>query len=109
MSARPRQGEVWWADAPEPVGRRPVLILTRDAILDRLTNVSIAPLTTTNRKISSEVPVGPSDGLPRPCIVSLDNIQTFPKRVLDTRITKLDHRRMLEVWEALRFAFDMPD
>jgi mRNA interferase MazF len=106
--AEPAQGEVWWANLDQPTGRRPVLVLTRDSILRRLTNVTHAPLTRTIRKIPSEVILTPADGVPHPCAVSLDNIGTVPKARLDRRITRLSRERMIEVWEAIRFAFDMP-
>jgi mRNA interferase MazF len=58
-----RRGEVWWADLPAPAGRRPVVLLTRDAAYDTRASVSIAPVTRTIRDIPVEVPLGPEDGL----------------------------------------------
>lgn len=104
----PAQGEIWWADLDPPVGRRPVVILTRDSILRRLTNVTYAPLTRTVRNIPSEVRLDSADGVPQACAISLDNVGTMPKVRLDRRITMLSQERMLEVWDALHFAFDMP-
>lgn len=104
----PRQGEARWADASEPFGRRPVLVLTRSAVIPHLSNVTVAPLTTRVRHVQSEVLLGKADGLIKPCAVSLENIQTFPKNAIDARIAVLSKRKMLLVWEAIRFAFDMP-
>jgi mRNA interferase MazF len=102
------QGHVVWADLPEPVGRRPALILTRTDALRRLSNVTVAPLTRTIRGINAEVFLSEEDGLPSECAVSLDNILTIPADSLDTRITTLSRDRMAEVFDAIRFVFAMP-
>jgi mRNA interferase MazF len=106
--AVPRQGEVWWANLPPPIGRRPVLILTRSDAIPRLSNVTIAPLTRTIRNIPTEVILSPEDGVPTLCAISLDNIVTVRKTSLDTRIVALDVSILHEVFEALRIAFAMP-
>lgn len=105
---QPRQGEVWWAQLPEPAGRRPVLVLTRSSIIDLLGNVTVAPLTRTIRGIPSEVVLEPSVGVPTRCAVSLDNLSTLPKADLVGRITTLDTDTMNAVVEALHFALDLP-
>lgn len=48
------------------------------------------------------------DGVSKVCVVSLDNLNTLPKVMLQSRMTTLSPQRMNEVWEALHFAFDMP-
>ncbi len=102
------QGEVWWADLPDPAGHRPVVVLTRTRALPRLNQVTFAPITRTIRGIDTEVVLGPLDGLPGECAVSLDNIGTGPKELLDRRIIRLAESRMDDVFEAIRVAFDMP-
>lgn len=102
------QGQIWWADLPEPAGRRPVVILTRTPGLRRLTNVTVAPITRTARGIETEVPLTPADGVPTDCIISLDNIATVRKQTLDNRIATLSTPRMNEVFIAIRAAFAMP-
>jgi mRNA interferase MazF len=70
------QGQIWWANLSEPLGWRPVLILTRDEALRNLHYVTVAPLTRTTRGIDSEVIVDPDDGVPTRSAVTLDNIAT---------------------------------
>lgn len=104
-----KQSEVWWANLPDPLGWRPVLVLTRDDAIPKLHWVTVAPLTGTNRSLDSEVELTPSaDGVPRPCVVTLDNVATVDQGLLLQHITTLSAERMNEVWEALHFAFDLP-
>ena len=106
--SRLSQGEIWWATLPPPVGRRPVVILTRSAALRSVTNVTIAPLTRTVRDIPSEAVISPAEGVPELCAASLDNINTIPRGVLDRRITKLSAATMADVFRAIRFVFALP-
>jgi mRNA interferase MazF len=68
------RGEVRWYKFSHPAKRRPVLILTRDSVLDFLGEVTIAPVTGTVRDIPSEVALAEADGMPRACAVNLDHI-----------------------------------
>ena len=102
------QAEIWWAQLPQPAGRRPVLVLTRSSIIGQRMSVTVAPLTRSNRHIRSEVILSPADGVPTACVISLDNIGTFPKRMLDKRLTALAPAKMQEVFAAIRFAFAIP-
>jgi mRNA interferase MazF len=97
------RGEIWWSDLPGQ-GRRPVLILSRDASIPVLGQVVVAILTTTIRGISSEVILEESDGVPRRSAVSLDNIHTISKRRLTRRVTRLSAPVLAEVCDALRYA-----
>ena len=103
-----QQGEIWWANLPAPAGRRPVLILTRSDAIDHMTNVTVAPLTRTIRSIDAEVVLSPGHGVPTLCAISLDNIMTVLKTILDRRIVTLPVETMGEVFEAIRFVFAMP-
>lgn len=105
---RVRQADIWWADLPSPARRRPVLILTRSDVLDHVSNVTVAPLTRTIRHVDSEVVLSPEQGLPSVCAVSLDNILTIRKELLDHRIVKLGSDTMRDVFAALSFVFAMP-
>lgn len=105
---RYRQGEVVWAELPQPAGRRPVLILTRDDALAHLNNVTVAPLTRTIRHIKSEVVLSPAQGVPSVCAVSLDNLMTIGKSSLGKSIAQLDADLMRQVFDAIRHAFAMP-
>ena len=106
--ARIRQGEIWWANLPAPARRRPVLILTRSDAIARLFNVTVAPLTRTIRNINAEVVLSLAHGVPSVCAISLDNILTVPKTMLDQRIVKLPEETMKEAFGAIRFIFAMP-
>ncbi len=106
--ARIRQGEVWWANLPAPARRRPVLILTRGDAIGHMRNITVGPLTRTIRGIDSEVVLSPEFGVPTLCAVSLDNILTIMKKLLDRRIVTLPPDTMAEVFGAIRFVFAMP-
>jgi len=81
-------------------------VLTRDAAIPALANVVVALVTTRVRGIPSEVPLGPEDGLPRPCVISLDNLRTVPKSQLVEPITTLGPERLPALCGALRHATD---
>jgi mRNA interferase MazF len=102
--ARVRRGEVRWYRFPQPDKKRPVVILTRDSVLEYLGEATVAPVTRTVRGIPSEVPLGPEDGLPEPCAVNLDHVQTISQGRLGALIATLPARRMDEMREALLFA-----
>ena len=99
-----RRGEVRWYRFHNPDKRRPVVVLTRDSVLEYLTEVTIAPITSTIRDIPSEVVVGPEDGVARPCAINLDHVQTVAKNRLGGIIATLPAVRMAEVRDALLFA-----
>ena len=99
-----RRGEIRWYRFSRPDKKRPVVILTRDSVLEYLGEVTIAPITSTIRDIPSEVALGPADGLPRECAMNLDHLQTVSKSRLGGLIATLSSRRMIEVRTALLFA-----
>jgi mRNA interferase MazF len=98
-----RRGDIAWLEHPE-AGRRPVLVLTRDAAIPVLRNVTVALLTRTVRGIPTEVELDEQDGVPEPCAVSLDNLSTIPSAMLTDRITRLRGERMHQVCVALERA-----
>lgn len=102
-----RRGEVWWADLPAPAGRRPVVLLSRDEAYAVRELVTVAPVTTRVRRIPTEVPLGPSEGLPKPCVVNLDTITTIPRRALAESIGPLPPERLAAVERALMFALGL--
>ena len=101
----PRRCEVWWGEL-ENVGRRPFLVLTRDAAIPVLSSLVCAPVTRTVRAIPTELPLGPGDGMPVACAASFDNLRTIPKAALTMRITRLDPERLDDMCRALRIAVD---
>lgn len=102
-----RRGEVWWAELPLPIGRRPVVLLSRDAAYRVRTSVTIGMITRTIRAIPVEVPLGMEDGMPQGCVVNLDDILTIPKARLVERITTLSPQKMTAVAKAIIFALDL--
>lgn len=101
----PTRGEVWWLGDPE-VGRRPVLVLTRDAAIPVLRWVLVAPVTRTVRGIPTELPLDVDDGMPRPCAATFDNMRPVRLSLLTERITTLSPTRMAQACAALRLAVD---
>ena len=104
-----KQFELRWADMPEPVGRRPVLLLSRTPSYEYLTKVIVAEVTTTVRGIPQEVALGRVEGLPRSCVANLDNVHLVAKARLDARIGGLARSRHSEVKRALGYALDWPE
>jgi mRNA interferase MazF len=83
-----------------------VCVLTRDAAIPTLANVVVALVTTRVRGLPSEVLLGLEDGLPQPCVISLDNLRTVPKAQLVAPITTLGPEKLAELCRALRSATD---
>jgi mRNA interferase MazF len=102
-----QQGEVIWAALPQPYGRRPVVVLTRDAAVNKLNRVTVALCTRTIRKVPTEVILEPVDGLPTTCAASLDSILTLDRTLLAGRIATLSNTKMAAIFAAIRVAFDM--
>jgi mRNA interferase MazF len=76
-----KRGEIWWAELPAPVGNRPVIILTRDAVLENIGSIVVALVTRTIRQLPTEVVLGRRQGLTVPCVANLDNILTVSRTV----------------------------
>ena len=86
---------------------RPVVVLTRELVRPRMTRVTVAPITTTVRGLSTEIPVGPANGLDKACVVSCDNIVTVPKSALGRQIGYLLPAQETALTEAIHAAFDL--
>lgn len=99
------RGEVWWAETPDE-SPRPYLILTRTEAISALNKLVVAPATRTVRGIATEVKLGPEDGMPSECALSLDNTTLIRKSLLLDQITVLGPEKMAEVCRALRAATD---
>jgi len=97
------RGEGWWVERPE-VARRPHLVLTRDAAIPFLNSVIAVPATRTIRGIASEVELGPADGMPDRCVLSLDNTRVIAKSLFVEPICTLAPERMASVCRALDHA-----
>jgi mRNA interferase MazF len=97
------RGEVWWLEPPDSKPR-PALVLTREAVAHRAQRVTVADLTTNRRGLATEVDLDGDDGVPRPCVVTLDNVQTVRKAHLTRYITTLTPERMAQVCDAVKIA-----
>lgn len=104
MTALPARGEVWWCELAE-IGRRPVVVLSRDAAIPRLRRTLIGPCTTTIRGIPSEVLLEPGeDPVPRTSVVNLDSVESVSLGTLVERLGRLSDERMGLICEALAIA-----
>lgn len=102
-----KHGEIRWYKFEDPDKKRPVLILTRDSVLNYLGEVTVAPVTSTVRDIQSEVFLSKSDGMPRDCAINCDHLQTVSKGKLGALITFLPPAKMFDVGRAIRFGLDI--
>ncbi|PYN71294.1 MAG: hypothetical protein DMD90_00015 [Candidatus Rokuibacteriota bacterium] len=102
-----RRGKVWWADLPAPAGRRAVVLLSRNEAYTVRELVTVAPITTRARRIPTEVPLGPAEGMPKACVVNLDTLTTIPRRTLTQAIGPLPPEKLAAVERALMFALGL--
>lgn len=97
------RGDICWVEEPNEK-RRPALVLTREVVIPVMQQVIVAYLTTTIRGIPTEVRLDPDDGVPRECVISMDNLSTVSQSLLSKPITTLSGPRMHEVCRALAIA-----
>lgn len=102
-----KRGEIRWYKFTHPDKKRPVLILSRDSIIEYLGEVTIAPITSIIRDIPTEVPLSRQDGMMRNCAVNCDHIQTVSKSKLGTLIAALSGEKMRGVSKAIAFALSL--
>jgi len=102
----PLRGELWWCEPPD-IGRRPVVVLSRDSAIPRLRRTLVAPCTTTIRGLPSEVVLEPGeDPIGRLSAVNLDSVESVSLAVLVERIGRLSDARMRQICAALEIAVD---
>jgi mRNA interferase MazF len=100
-----QRGDIWFAKTPG--GDRPVLVLTRDPVADRIGSVVVAALTRTRRGLVSELELSPDpDGVPTECVVNFDNLYTLPRNYFRGLVTQLSPERLAESCRVLRDATD---
>jgi len=102
-----KRGEIRWYQFKAPDKKRPVLIITRDSILEYLEEVTVAPITSTVRDIPSEVFLNTQDGMAKDCAINLDHIQTVSKGKIGSLITTLSEDKLDRVSEAIQFALSL--
>lgn len=99
---------IFWADLGPPAGRRPVVIVSRDAAASVLNSVIAVPITRTIRGIRSEVPLGPANGLQSNCVANCDHIMTIPiDRLVGPPVGTLDFAERIALDSALRYSLDI--
>jgi len=101
------RGEIRWYKFKTSDKKRPVLILTRDSVLEYLGEVTVAPITSTIRDIPSEVFLSKFDGMPRDCAINFDHIQTVSKEKIGSLITTLSPQKKVQVRQSVLFALDL--
>ena len=102
-----KRGEVRWYKFKHPDKKRPVVILTRNSILEYLGEVTIAPVTSTIRDIPSEVLLSRLDGMHNDCAINCDHLQTVSKSNVGSMITSLSKEKLSEVRDAINFALNL--
>ena len=102
-----KRGEIRWYKFKAPDKKRPILVLTRDSILEYLGEVTVAPITSTIRDIPSEVFLSKEDAMAKDCAINLDHIQTVSKGKIGPLITTLSVDKLERVSEAVQFALNL--
>ena len=102
-----KRGEVRWYKFRAPDKKRPVLIITRNSVIDYLGEITIVPITSTIRDIPSEVILFQSDGMPKECAINCDHIQTVSKAKIGALMTTLDQAKLNLVKQAISFALEL--
>ena len=102
-----KRGEIRWYKFKSPDKRRPVVILTRNSILEYLGEVTVAPITSTIRDIPSEVLLTSKDGMKKNCAINCDHIQTVTKNKIGSTITTLTQDKLRQLSKAIWFALDL--
>ena len=102
-----KRGEIRWYKFKAPDKKRPVLILTRDSILEYLGEVTVAPITSTVRDIPSEIFLSEPDGMTKDCAINFDHIQTVSKGKIGSLIARLSEEKLERVREAIQFALEL--
>jgi mRNA interferase MazF len=102
-----KRGDVRWYKFKSPDKKRPVVILTRNSILEYLGEVTVAPVTSTIRDIPSEVLLSQEDGMHNDCAINCDHIQTVSKSRMGSLITTLSKEKLGEIRNAISFALNL--
>jgi mRNA interferase MazF len=102
-----KRGDVRWYKFKHPDKKRPVVILTRNSILEYSGEVAIAPITSTIRDIPSEVLLSRLDGMHYDCSINCDHIQTVSKSNIGSMITSLSKNKLNEIRDAINFALNL--
>ena len=102
-----KRGDVRWYKFNTPDKKRPVVILTRNSVLDYLGEVTVVPITSTIRDIPSEVLLSKEDGMNNDCAVNCDHIQTVSKYKIGLLIITLSKEKLFQIRNAICFALNL--
>lgn len=102
-----RRGEIWCATLPIPSGRRPVVLVSRNLAYKVRSRVSVIEVTTRERGLETEIPLGAREGLSKTCCGNADNIATIDKTWLEERIGALGREKMERLDRALGLALGL--
>ena len=95
-----RRAELWYASVPGGK-RRPVLVMTRDPMGRHLASVICAPVASTIRGISTELPLGVENGLAHPSVANFDNLLLLPRANLLRRLGRATDEQMASACTAV--------
>ena len=101
------RGDVWIIDLGGRIGRRPVLVLTRQKVLSLVNKVTVAEITTRGNGYPTEVDIDQKANLPKPSFVQADNLHTVPKQRLEKYLGTLDPATLLEVSRRVVLALEL--
>jgi mRNA interferase MazF len=101
------RGDIWLIDLGGRIGPRPVVILTRQNVLEYLNKVTVVEITTKGKGFPTEVYVGQKANLPKPSFIQADNIHTVPKDKLKKYVGTLDPETMLETSRKVVLALEL--
>jgi mRNA interferase MazF len=104
MAGEIARGDVRLYSFSPPDKPRPVVVLTRESSISRLSRVTVAPITSSQRGVPSEVSLNEDDGLKGPCAINLHNLVTVSQHLVGKRVAHLNPQRMDEICAALRFS-----
>jgi mRNA-degrading endonuclease toxin of MazEF toxin-antitoxin module len=93
---------------PDPAGRRPVVLISRDSSYAVRSSITIVEVSRTIRSIPTEVPLGKREGLSVKCVVNADNVVTIPKAWLEARVGALSPDKVAALNDAIKFALALP-
>lgn len=101
------RGEIWEADIGGKAGRRPVLILTRSAVIPYLSKIVVTEITTKGKGYPTQIDIGQQGNLKKHSFVSAENLYTLPKERLRRYLGELSADTLTKVSQAIIFALEL--
>ena len=101
------RGDIWMINLGGKMGNRPVVVLTRQNVLEYLNKVTVAEITTQGKGYPTEIFINQKANLPKPSFVQSDNIHTVAKKRLEKYVGTLDPETMLHVSHKVALALEL--